>query len=205
MSGVPYKYQAQAEKAMAAEQLLEAAEWYNKALTEAPNNPDIYNDRAVCYFHQGRKRDALADLDYAVQLQPEYSYRYASRAYIKSALKDIDGAIQDYQKAVELDPEDAIALNNLGLLEEQLGYMQKAQERYKQADALNNLLGDSGITLPEAPQPRNIQREINQEEAEKVTPGATWREVRKALTNKDDWKAFMRFVSRGFRLDNEDK
>ena len=106
---------------------------------------------------------------------------------------------------MELDPDDAIALNNLGLLEEQLGYMQKAQERFKQADALNNLLDDSGITLPEPPQPRNIQREINQEEVEKATPGATWREVRKALTNKEDWKAFMRFVSRGFRLDNEDK
>ena len=184
---------------------MEAGDWYNKALTASPSNPDIYNDRAVCYFHQGRKRDALADLDYAVQLQPNYGYRYASRAYLKSALKDIDGAIADYQKAVELDPEDAIALNNLGLLEEQLGYMQKAQERFTQADALNHLLDDSGVTLPEPPQPRNIQRELNQENAEKAAPGATWREMRNTLTKKEDWKAFVRFVSRGFRLDNEDK
>ena len=38
----------------------------------------------------------------------------------ETALRDIQGAIADYEKAVELDPEDAITLNNLGLLEEQV-------------------------------------------------------------------------------------
>ena len=33
----------------------------------------------------------------------------------------MDGAIADYRKALEIDPDDAITLNNLGLLEEQYG------------------------------------------------------------------------------------
>ena len=49
---------------------------------------------------------------------------------MKQALRDIQGAIADYEKAVELDPEDAITLNNLGLLEEQVGRMQSAKERF---------------------------------------------------------------------------
>jgi tetratricopeptide (TPR) repeat protein len=39
---------------------------------------------------------------------------------------DIKGAIEDYEKTISLDPDDAIAYNNLGLLQEQLGYKEKS-------------------------------------------------------------------------------
>ncbi|MDP4587467.1 MAG: tetratricopeptide repeat protein, partial [Flavobacteriales bacterium] len=84
---------------------------YNKAMLFVIDNPDLYHDRAVCLFHLGRSEDAMSDLNYAVKLQPDYSYRYSSRAYIRSAMKDYDGALADYRKAVELDPEDAVAQN----------------------------------------------------------------------------------------------
>ncbi len=45
-------------------------------------------------------------------------------------------AMQDYRKAVELDPEDAVAHNNLGLLEEKVGYQLKADKRFEKADKL---------------------------------------------------------------------
>ena len=44
------------------------------------------------------------------------------------------GAIEDYKRTVELDPEDAVTWNNLGLLEEQLGYQEQAKERYRVSD-----------------------------------------------------------------------
>ena len=40
-------------------------------------------------------------------------------------LKDTKGAIADYNKAIELDPEDEISLNNLGLLQEKVGRMKE--------------------------------------------------------------------------------
>jgi tetratricopeptide (TPR) repeat protein len=46
------------------------------------------------------------------------------------------GAIADYEKAIELDPEDAIAYNNLGIVEEKLGRKEKAQQNFNKADAL---------------------------------------------------------------------
>ena len=40
------------------------------------------------------------------------------------------------KKAIKLDPEDAVAYNNLGLLEEKLGYEEQAKRRFEIADAL---------------------------------------------------------------------
>jgi tetratricopeptide (TPR) repeat protein len=47
------------------------------------------------------------------------------------------GAIADYEKAIELDPEDAVAYNNLGLVEEKMGRKEKAQQNFTKADALS--------------------------------------------------------------------
>lgn len=41
---------------------------------------------------------------------------------------DTEAAILDYEKAIKLDPEDAVSYNNIGLLQEKLGYKQKAQK-----------------------------------------------------------------------------
>lgn len=198
-----YKYQKEAAAAMEAGRLEDALQWYDYARKQTPDNPDILNDRAVCLFHLGRKEDALADLNKGVEMQPDYSYRYSSRAYLRSALKDIDGAIEDYKKAISLDPEDAIAHNNLGLLEEQLGYMKQAQDRYKVADELRQILDDNNIEQPEKPEPRNIQREIDQEAPADTSTRAHVREVGKTIRKKEEWQGFLRFVKNGFRLPKE--
>ena len=45
--------------------------------------------------------------------------------------------ITDYEKAIELDPEDAVAFNNLGLVEEKMGRMEKAKDYFEKADSLS--------------------------------------------------------------------
>ena len=44
----------------------------------------------------------------------------------------------DYEKAVALDPEDAIAFNNKGLIEEKLGHKKKSNESF---DKSNEVMG----------------------------------------------------------------
>lgn len=207
----PYKYQEECERAMAAGDLQEALKLYKRALAVDATNGDILNDRAICYYRMGEKGDALDDLNRAIMFEPDYGYRYASRAWMRSDMKDIEGAIEDYKKAIELDPEDAISLNNLGLLEEQLGYTQKARERFERADALKNLLQDSGVSMPKPPEPVNLQQEIDAEKAAQSTSPQTptakdhLRQMFNVMTSRNDLKEFIRFVSRGFRLDDEDK
>ena len=75
---------------------------------------------------------------------------------MKQASGDTHGAIADYKKALELDPEDAVTWNNLGLLEEQLG-QEQARERYRVSDELLGILNEHGID-PESSAPAFEER-----------------------------------------------
>lgn len=114
---------------------------FDKALAENPNDASCMSDKAVTLFHLNKKVESLALLDQAQKLEPTNPYRYSSRAFVKDAMGDLQGAILDYQKAIELDPEDMVAHNNLGLIEEKLGYKEAAKKKFAEADALAKKLG----------------------------------------------------------------
>jgi tetratricopeptide (TPR) repeat protein len=101
-----------------------------------PDYADFIFEKGVILFHAGKKGLALMEMDKAVSLEPENPYRYAGRAYIKDGLGDIHGAIADYETAIRLDPEDSVSHNNLGLLQEKLGWKEKADRNFNRADSL---------------------------------------------------------------------
>lgn len=183
----------------------EALAAFDRAMKTISDDPDLIHDRAVAMFNLGQQKDALKELDRAVLLQPDYSYRYASRAYMRNACKDIHGAIEDYKKAVELDPEDAIALNNLGLLEEQLGYRDEADQRFRAADELKGILKDRGIDLENAPNPKSMAESEETGGKEEVSSGSIWSEFRKVFVSKDSRSEFFSFLRNGFTLDRSKK
>lgn len=204
-----------------ANELVKARKWpealqaFDRAFLELSNDPDFIHDRAVCMFQVGRKKEALSELNRAVNLQPGYSYRYASRAYIRNAMKDIMGAIEDYKKAIELDPEDAISLNNLGMLEEQLGYRKDADERYRAADELSRILKERGIDISRANDElaegvltteevqstagsSSIQEETTTQNTEQKSSLSG--EIRKVLTQRSAFREFVVFIRNGLKL-----
>ncbi len=75
----------------------------------------------ICKFNLGRVTEAILDLDKAAELQPDYGYRFAARGWMKQSAGDDNGAIADYKKALELDPDDIYTQNNLIILEEKRG------------------------------------------------------------------------------------
>jgi tetratricopeptide (TPR) repeat protein len=155
------------------------------------------HDRSICLFHLDRKQEALEGLNLAVELDPDYSYRYASRAWMRNATGDIHGAIEDYKRAIELDPEDAIAHNNLGLLEEQLGYRSQAKERFDIADELSGILQERGIALDEDVAPADLASN----EAPVEEPVTSWVKIaRDALLTKKGRQEFLNFIRNGFKL-----
>lgn len=207
----------------------EALHAFERAMEQIADNPDLIHDRAVAMFNLGRKEEALSELDRAVVLQPDYSYRYSSRAYMRSALKDIHGAIEDYKKAIELDPEDAIAHNNLGMLEEQLGYTKEARDRYSVADELKGILKDAQIDseappkktppkvepikdeaaylkkLQEQGSPVSSERPLSPKKPIVIQPaekaGGIFTEALAVFTDKRRRGEFFRFIRNGFKLD----
>lgn len=204
-----------------ANELVKARKWpealqaFDLAFLELSHDPDLIHDRAVCLFQVGRKKEALSELNRAVDLQPDYSYRYASRAYIRNAMKDIMGAIEDYKKAIELDPEDAISHNNLGMLEEQLGYRKDADERYRAADELSRILQERGIDISQAndelaegdlptrsPQNTIDSSSIQEEKSppSHASKNSLTSEIRKVLTQRTAFREFVVFIRNGLKL-----
>ena len=175
--------------------------WFSS--TEKVNfDSNAYHDRAICKFHTGSTEAAITDLDEAARLQPDYSYRFASRGWMKQAAGDTDGAIEDYTHAIKLDPEDTIAHNNLGLLEEAKGYKAQAEERYKVADELQEILKHTEmITEDEVEEVvENVEEGIEEGIAVKEPANSIWGEVKSVFTDHESRKLWWKFIRNGFTL-----
>jgi tetratricopeptide (TPR) repeat protein len=175
---------------------------FTLALESDPGNPEILYQRGMAYFHLGKKSLALMDMDMAVEMQPNYSFRYASRAFMRDAFGDVMGAISDYQKAISLDPEDAIAHNNLGILEEKMGRHQISQVHFQRADIL---VGRDSSQLPNSHSSQgttiNYSVEttspIAKEEAEST---GFWTTFFRVFTDKNVFLEWWDFLKSGLRI-----
>ncbi len=165
----------------------DAALFIQQQLQHKPDNADLIGLRAVARFHQ-KDINCIADLDYAILLEPNNGYRYSSRAYIMDILGDTESAIKDYETAIVLDPQDHISLNNLGMLEEKLGRKQNAAKRFNKVD---ELLGIEKKHVPAFP-PKIIG-----EEAKVITIKQVIKEV---LTTKSGWLNFKDFLKSKWKM-----
>lgn len=87
-----------------------AALYYNKVKTLNPLSGEAYVGLSKAYS-AGRKLDlALATMDEALELLPDYGEGYKERGRIKMLLNDKAGSMDDLKKALENDPEAAKAL-----------------------------------------------------------------------------------------------
>lgn len=174
-----------------------AKEQFNQALERAQGiletdseNADALGARAVAKFHL-KDTSCLIDLNQAIALEPENAYRYSSRAYVLDALGDTEAAVIDYLKAVELDPEDYVAFNNLGMLEEKLGRQKKAQSHFDESDALLGLKKKEGrYQFPDPP----LQQSLNQAKSKSML-----QVFKETFTSKEGWQSFYQFLSQKFK------
>lgn len=162
------------------EKFEEAMEVWNILLANNPTYAEFYAERAVCKFHL-KFKSTLSDLDLAVEFDNENPYRYACRAFIKDKLGNTTGAIDDYKLALKLEPDNEVTLNNLGLLEEKLGYQSYAQMHYQQADALAQFRNSVEQNEPKV---SDVTSQHN--------TNTDWMEVRKMVSS---WSEFKRFVN----------
>ncbi|RFC53687.1 tetratricopeptide repeat protein [Brumimicrobium aurantiacum] len=198
---------------------------FNKALKIDPNHPDILSHRGVLHLHMNQKKKCFDDLELSLRLDKNYSYRYAALAYAKDFFGDTDTAIELYEKAVQVDPEDSISHNNLGLLMEKKGYQQKAKDNFEKADKLAKIQDEMLDKLDELEQKEDQFHQENESKKTKSNPlpkpgeglkpkgeplqpkklqpevPKTFKQVSKDLiTKKSVFKEFIGFVKNGFKL-----
>lgn len=183
--------------------IAEAILLYDRLIAEFPGNPDLHSDRGVAHLHQKNVTACFFDLDLAVNLQSDYAFRYACRAFAKNHFGDLEGAIVDYEKAVELDPDDAVAHNNLGLLFEQKGYKDEAQVRFDQADRLSKMedqLYHVIEDIEDVKEPQNPEKQSATESQETKENESTLQGMKKVISSRTEFRNFIKFIKNGFRI-----
>ncbi|MCX6322232.1 MAG: tetratricopeptide repeat protein [Bacteroidia bacterium] len=114
---IPKKGAAYYNRALIYDQLNqkeEAIKDYNMALIYNPDwKLEILNNRSNLFLETGRFREAILDFDYLIFLKNDNFLYYSNRAFARLQLNDITGAVSDYQKALELKPDDQLSKLNL--------------------------------------------------------------------------------------------
>ena len=85
------------------------------------------------YLLGGRDREALADDDEAITLEPEHAGTHLNRGVSQAKLGRYKEALADYDKAIRLEPDNARAYFNRGLSQAKLGRRKEAITDYTEA------------------------------------------------------------------------
>jgi tetratricopeptide (TPR) repeat protein len=65
----------------------------------------------------GQLEEAYLDYSKAIELNPTFAAAYTNRGNVRLLRNDAAGAIEDFRTAIELDPSDEIARENLSAIE----------------------------------------------------------------------------------------
>ena len=104
-----------------------AFENLNRGIALSKNNASAYVMRAEIAAQSNQDfKNAVADMDSAILLEPRYAGYFINRAYMKYNLDDYFGAMADYDYAIGLDPASQEAHFNRGLLRAEVGDYNKA-------------------------------------------------------------------------------
>jgi len=96
----------------------EAIKDYNQALRYAPENTfETISNRYMLFLRTGEFKEAIQDLDYLISVDKKNFILYYNRALAKQQLGDREGAVSDYKKVLELQPDDQLSKDQLQKLQ----------------------------------------------------------------------------------------
>ncbi len=89
------------------------------AINLNPQSPTPYINRCVIYLYARKEFDqAIADCNTAIRLSTKSSMAYVHRGYAYEMKSNLDAAIADYKKALEVDPRNQTAQTNLSRVQQ---------------------------------------------------------------------------------------
>ncbi|XP_062990035.1 RNA polymerase II-associated protein 3 [Elgaria multicarinata webbii] len=114
-----------------------AIECYTKGMNADPYNPVLPTNRSSAFFRLKKYSVAESDCNLALALNKNYTKAYARRGAARFALQNIEGAKEDYEKVLELDPNNFEAKSELRKIEQAL--MSKETSQPEETDACKNV------------------------------------------------------------------
>ncbi|XP_066447806.1 RNA polymerase II-associated protein 3 [Eleutherodactylus coqui] len=91
----------------------EAVQCYTRGMNADPYNAVLPTNRASAFFRLKKYAVAESDCNLAIALNRNYFKAYARRGACRMALKNFQGAKEDYEKVLEMDPNNFEATNEL--------------------------------------------------------------------------------------------
>uniref|UniRef100_A0A8C5L0X4 RNA polymerase II-associated protein 3 n=1 Tax=Jaculus jaculus TaxID=51337 RepID=A0A8C5L0X4_JACJA len=98
----------------------EAIECYTKGMDADPYNPVLPTNRASAYFRLKKFAVAESDCNLAIALNRNYTKAYTRRGAARLALQKLEDAKKDYEKVLELEPNNFEAINELKKIDQAL-------------------------------------------------------------------------------------
>lgn len=131
-------YIGRAKLRLATGDTIAALDDINRALEINKNATNAYVMRADIAISSSKDfANALADMDEAIKLQPQFAGFFINRAFLRYNLDDYFGAMADYDYAIQLEPLNTAALFNRGLLRAEVHDNNKAIEDFSKVIGLD--------------------------------------------------------------------
>lgn len=87
-----------------------ALKHYSEAIKRNPDDPKLYSNRAACYTKLAAFDLGLKDCEMCVKLDEKFIKGWVRMGKIQQGMQQQSKALTTYQKALELDPQNAEAL-----------------------------------------------------------------------------------------------
>jgi tetratricopeptide (TPR) repeat protein len=114
---------------------------YQRRLAAAPAEPREYRFLATAYLLADEYVKALEVVDTGLELMPDDAQLITARGDALAAVGDVEGALADWRRALELDADDIGALYSSAFLLEREGRLEEAAEAWQAVIAWNRSRG----------------------------------------------------------------
>lgn len=91
----------------------DAIRWYTRAIRVAPKRARLHLARAICFEHEARIEEAIADFSAAIALDPGDAAAFHGRGRCRKTI-DRALAIADFTRAIELDDSESAVWSDRG-------------------------------------------------------------------------------------------
>lgn len=118
----------------------EAEECFSQAARFSPNDPYVLNYLAVLYQKQQRYEEAKSVFEKILSIDSTYIPAYDNLARVLINLGDVTRAEATLRRGLQLDPNDSLMNNNLGVIHDNRNEIAEARLHYERAlqSDLNN-------------------------------------------------------------------
>lgn len=116
-----------------------ALDYCDQAIAMDSTETEYLYQKANLLFNAEKNTEAIKVMGDYIALNPEYSSPYYCRGWFKELAGDTEGALEDYNISITLDPKDPYAYMNRGVLYLRQGDKKAAEADLKQVIKLDSI------------------------------------------------------------------